>query len=260
MGLSSRAAMVTIKRPDEVALMRHAGLILVDALDTLERELRPGISTGELDAIAEEMIRSAGAVPSFLGYGSNPPFPGSICASINDEVVHGIPSRRRHLADGDLVSLDIGCIWQGWHADCARTFFVGTPPPEVTQLIDATRRGMEAGIAAAMPGNRLGDVGAAIEAVASEHGYGIVRPFVGHGIGQSMHEDPQVPNYGRPGTGLRIEEGMCFAIEPMFNLGGDAVHVLDDNWTVVTSDGSLSAHFENSIAVTASGPQVLTVR
>jgi methionyl aminopeptidase len=258
MGMPSRASMVTIKRPEEVASMRRAGQILVDVLEAFERELRPGISTGELDEMAEGIIRSAGAVPSFKGYGSNPPFPGSICASLNDEVVHGIPSRRRRVADGDLVSLDVGCIWEGWHADCARTFFVGTPPPEVAQLIDATRRGMEAGIAAALPGNRLGDVGAAIEAVAREHGYGIVRPFVGHGIGQSMHEDPQVPNYGRPGTGLRIEAGMCFAIEPMFNLGADDVRVLGDNWTVVTADGSLSAHFENTIAVTDTGARVLT--
>lgn len=255
------AGMVTIKRAEEIARMRRAGLILVDVLEMFERELRPGITTGELDAMAEEIMRAGGAVPSFLGYGSDPPFPGSICASINHEVVHGIPSRRRRISEGDVVSLDIGCIWEGWHADCARTFYVGIPPRGVRELIDATRRGMEAGIAAAVPGNRLGDVGAAIEAVANEHGYGIVRPFVGHGIGTSMHEDPQVPNYGRPGTGLRIEAGMCFAIEPMFNLGGDAVRVLDDNWTVVTADRSISAHFENTIAVLPSGPpQVLTER
>ncbi len=174
-------------------------------------------------------------------------------------MVHGIPSPHRRVRDGDVVSLDVGCIWQGWHADCARTWFVGSPPPQVAELIDATRRGMEAGIAAAVPGNRLGDVGAAIEAVASEHGYGIVRPFVGHGIGQAMHEDPQVPNYGRPGTGLRIEAGMCFAIEPMFNLGGDEVALLDDGWTVVTADGGLSAHFENTLAVSDHGPEVLTI-
>ena len=260
MGMPSRASMVTIKRPEEIARMRHAGQILVDVLDAFERELRPGVSTGELDAMAEAIIREAGAIPSFKGYGTNPPFPGSICASLNDEVVHGIPSSKRRIADGDLVSLDVGCIWEGWHADCARTFFVGTPPPEVAELIDVTRRGMEAGIAAALPGNRLGDVGAAIEAVANEHGYGIVRAFVGHGIGQSMHEDPQVPNYGRPGTGMRIEAGMCFAIEPQFNLGGDDVRVLSDNWTVVTADGSLSAHFENTIAVGESVPEVLTAR
>jgi methionyl aminopeptidase len=253
--------MVTIKRPEEVARMRHAGTILVDVLQVLEGELRPGVTTAELDAIAERMIRDAGAVPSFLGYGGSRqtiPFPGSICVSLNDEVVHGIPSRGRRINAGDVVSLDIGCIWQGWHADTARTFAVGTIPDPLARLIDATRRGMQAGIAAAVPGNRLGDVGAAIEAVAHEHGYGIVRPFVGHGIGTAMHEDPQVPNYGRPGTGMRIEAGMCFAIEPMFNIGGDDVALLDDGWTVVTSDGSISAHFEDTIAVTPSGPEVLT--
>ena len=251
---------VTLKRASEIDRMRGAGQILAGILDVLHAELRPGVTTGDLDAIAERMIRDAGAVPSFKGYGSNPPFPGSICASINDEVVHGIPSPRRRLAEGDLVSIDIGCILDGWHADCARTWTIGPVPGEVSTLVDATRRGMEAGIAAALPGNRLGDVGHAIETVAHRHGYGIVRPFVGHGIGQSMHEDPQVPNYGRPGTGLRIEAGMCFAIEPMFTLGRDDVFVADDNWTVRTVDGSLAAHFENTIAVTELGPEVLTQR
>jgi methionyl aminopeptidase len=253
--------MVTIKRPEEIDRMRRAGAILADALGVLAGELRPGVSTIELDEIAERMIRDAGAVPSFLGYGGSRgtvPFPGSICVSINDEVVHGIPSGERRIRVGDVVSLDIGCIWQGWHADTARTFAIGQPTERVARLIDATRQGMEAGIAAAVPGSRLGDVGAAIEAVAHEHGYGIVRPFVGHGIGTAMHEDPQVPNYGRPGTGMRIEAGMCFAIEPMFNLGGDDVALLDDGWTVVTADGSISAHFEDTIAVTSSGPEVLT--
>jgi methionyl aminopeptidase len=253
--------MVTIKRPEEVARMRHAGAILADVLGVLAAELRPGVSTLELDEIAERMIRDAGAIPSFLGYGGSRgtiPFPGSICVSINEEVVHGIPSGERRIRVGDVVGLDIGCIWQGWHADTARTFAIGQPAERVALLIDATRRGMEAGIAAAVPGNRLGDVGGAIEAVAHKHGYGIVRPFVGHGIGTAMHEDPQVPNYGRPGTGMRIEAGMCFAIEPMFNLGGDDVALLDDGWTVVTADGSISAHFEDTIAVTPSGPEVLT--
>jgi len=250
----------TIKRPAEIDSMRAAGAILAGILDVLHAELRVGVTTGDLDAIAERMIRDAGAIPSFKGYGSNPPFPGSICASINDEVVHGIPSHGRRLAEGDVVSIDIGCILDGWHADCARTWAVGDVPRDVRDLIDATRRGMEAGIEAARPGNRLGDVGHAIESVAHGHGYGIVRPFVGHGIGTSMHEDPQVPNYGRPGTGLLIEAGMCFAIEPMFNLGGDEVFVADDNWTVRTVDGALSAHFENTIAVAPAGPDVLTER
>ncbi len=246
--------MVTIKRPDEIAKMRQAGRILAGVLAALERELRPGITTGELDALAERLIREAGASPSFKGYKG---YPASICASINEQVVHGIPGRRS-IRDGDVVSLDVGCIWEGWHADCARTFVVGAAPPRARELVEDTRRGMEAGIAAALPGNRLGDVGAAIEAVARERGYGVVRQFVGHGIGTAMHEDPQVPNYGEPGRGMRIEAGMCFAIEPMFNLGSDAVEVLDDDWTVVTRDRALSAHFENTIAVTENGPQLLT--
>ena len=257
MGMPAGTSMVTIKRPEEIERMRRAGLILVEVLDVFQRELRAGMSTAELDDLAAGMIREAGAVPSFLGYRG---FPRSICVSINDEVVHGIPSPRRHLRAGDVVGLDIGCIWQGWHADCARTFSIGEPAPRVRELIDATRRALDAGIAAAIPGNRLGDVGAAIESIAHEHGYGIVRPFVGHGIGTEMHESPNVPNYGRVGTGMRIEAGMCFAIEPMFNLGGDDVGVLEDDWTVVTLDGSLSAHFEDTIAVTPSGPQILTRR
>jgi methionyl aminopeptidase len=250
--------MITIKRDDEIARMRQAGGILAEVLDAMQAELRPGITTAALNELAEGMIRGAGAVPSFLGYPGATPFPASICASINDEVVHGIPSRKRRLQPGDVVSLDVGCIWDGWHADVARTWALPPTPRRVQELVDATRRGMEAGIAAALPGNRLGDVGAAIEAVARRHGYGVVRPFVGHGIGTSMHESPNVPNYGRAGTGVRIEPGMCFAIEPMFNLGDDDVVVLDDGWTVVTRDGSLSAHFEDTIAIRESGPEVLT--
>ena len=257
--MGMRSAGATIKRRSEIDRMLAAGQILAGVLDVLRAELRPGVTTGELDEIAARMIRDAGAISSFKGYGSNPPFPGVICASVNDEVVHGIPSPRRRLAEGDVVSVDVGCIVHGWHADCARTWTVGAVPEGVATLIDATRRGMEAGIAAALPGNHLGDIGHAIESVAHEHGYGIVRPFVGHGIGQAMHEEPQVPNYGRPGAGMLIEAGMCFAIEPMFTLGGDDVVVDDDGWTVRTADGSLAAHFENTIAVTDHGPELLTV-
>jgi methionyl aminopeptidase len=256
---AQRTGVVTLKRASEIDSMRAAGQILAGILDVLQAELRPGITTGELDDIAARMIREAGAVSSFKGYGSHPPFPGVICASVNDEVVHGIPSPHRPLNDGDLVSIDIGCIVDGWHADCARTWMIGDVPPAVRELVDVTRLGMEAGIAAAVPGNHLGDIGHAIESMAHEHGYGIVRHFVGHGIGQAMHEDPQVPNYGRPGAGMRIEAGMCFAIEPMFTLGGDDVDVDDDGWTVRTADGALSAHFENTIAVTPNGPELLTV-
>jgi methionyl aminopeptidase len=253
--------MVTIKRPEEVARMRHAGAILVDVLGVLAAELRPGASTIQLDEIAERMIRDAGAIPSFLGYGGSRgtiPFPGSICVSINDEVVHGIPSGERRIRVGDVVSLDIGCIWQGWHADTARTFAIGQPSERVALLIDATRRGMEAGIAAAVPGSRLGDVGAAIEAVAHEHGYGIVRPFVGHGIGTAMHEDPQVPNYGKPKRGVRLVPGLTIAIEPMVNVGSPGTRTMPDRWTVVSVDGTRSAHFEHTIAITENGPRVLT--
>jgi methionyl aminopeptidase len=257
MGLP-RAGTVTIKRAEEIGQMRRAGGILARILEVLRAEIRHGVTTAHLGAIAERRIREAGAVPSFKGYGHSPPFPGSICTSLNDEVVHGIPSSRRRLAEGDLISIDIGCIVDGWHADCARTWTVGAVPRRVNGLIDATRRALDAGIAAATPGNRLGDVGHAIESVARQEGYGVVRPFVGHGIGTSMHEEPQVPNYGRPGTGLRIEPGMCFAIEPMFNLGGDEVFVEEDGWTVRTVDGSLSAHFEETIAVTEAGPRILT--
>jgi methionyl aminopeptidase len=257
MGIPLRQASATIKRPDEVARMRQAGAILIELLDRLEAMLAPGVTTAELDALAEAHIRDAGAESSFKGYGSNPPFPATICTSLNDEVVHGIPSGRR-LRDGDLVSLDVGCIWDGWHADCARTFTIGSVRPADVALVEATRNALTAGIRAAVPGNRLGDVGAAIETVAHERGYGIVRPFVGHGIGTSMHEEPQVPNYGRPGTGMRLEPGMCLAIEPMFNLGGDDVRLLDDGWTVVTADGSRSAHFEDTIVIGQDGAERLT--
>lgn len=258
MGIPVRRATATIKRPDEVARMRHAGRILVALLDILEGALAPGVTTAELDGLAADHIRDAGATSSFKGYGSNPPFPATICTSLNDEVVHGIPSPRRRVRDGDLVGLDVGCIWEGWHADCARTFTVGNVSVEASTLVTATRDALSAGIAAALAGNRLGDVGAAIEAVAIHHGYGIVRPFVGHGIGTAMHEEPNVPNYGRAGTGMRLEIGLCLAIEPMFNLGGDDVRLLDDGWTVATADGSLSAHFEDTIVIGAAGPERLT--
>src|SRR5438477_10739647 len=255
MGMPARGREVTIKRPDEIARMRHAGGILVDVLDAMHQELRAGITTSDLDKFAERMIRDAGAIPSFKGYRG---FRSSICASINDEVVHGSPPPGRGLYEGHVASPDVGCIGQGWHADAARTWSIGPASPVVQELIEATRRGMEAGIAAVLPGNRVGDVGAAIEAVAHQHGYGVVRPFVGHGIGTEMHEEPSVPNYGKPGTGMRIEKGMCFAIEPMFTLGRDGVQLLEDGWTVVTADGSLAAHFENTVAVTDGAAEVLT--
>ncbi len=241
--------------------MRRAGRIVAEVLDLIEAELRPGVSTAALDALAEAHIRASGATPSFKGYrGINPdrPFPASVCISIDDEIVHGIPGARTIRA-GQLVSVDAGAIVDGWHGDGARTFFIGDPSPKVRELIDLTRSAMMAGIAAAVPGNHIDDISAAVEEVARGAGLGVIRQFVGHGIGSAMHEEPQVPNYrtGRPGR--KLEPGICLAIEPMFTLGGHETRITADDWTVVTMDGSLAAHFEHSIAVTADGPQILTL-
>jgi methionyl aminopeptidase len=251
---------VTRKSRAEIERMRRAGRVVAEVLDKIEAELRPGVSTARLDEIAADHIRAAGATPSFLGYpGINPrrPFPASVCISIDDEIVHGIPGQRTIRA-GQIVSVDAGAIVDGWHGDGARTFYVGEPPPKVAQLIDLTREAMMAGIAAAVPGNHIEDISAAVESVAAQAGLGVIRQFVGHGIGTAMHEEPQVPNYrtGRPGR--KLEAGLCLAIEPMFTLGGHATRIEADDWTVVTADGSLAAHFEHSIAVTEDGPQILT--
>lgn len=252
--------MVTRKSRAEIEKMRQAGRIVAEVLALVEQELQPGVSTGHLDRIAEAHIRAAGATPSFKGYpGINPrrPFPASICISIDDEIVHGIPGERTIRA-GQLVSIDAGAIVDGWHGDGARTFYVGDPPPEVAALIETTRAAMMAGIAAAVPGNHIEDIGAAVEAVALPHGYGIIRQFVGHGIGTEMHEEPQVPNFRTGRRGRKLEPGLCLAIEPMFTLGDYRAHILADDWTVSTVDGSLAAHFEHSIAVTEGGPEILT--
>lgn len=252
--------MVTRKSRDEIARMRRAGRVVAEVLALVEAELRPGVTTGHLDRIAEAHIRSAGATPSFKGYpGINPrrPFPASLCISIDDEIVHGIPGDRVIRA-GQVVSVDAGAIVDGWHGDAARTFFVGEAPPEVARLIETTRAAMLAGIAAALPGNHIEDISAAVEDVALPHGYGIIRQFVGHGIGTQMHEEPQVPNYRTGRRGRKLEAGLCLAIEPMFTLGSYEAHVLADDWTVATVDGSLAAHFEHSIAVTEHGPEILT--
>ncbi|MBI3750483.1 MAG: type I methionyl aminopeptidase [Chloroflexi bacterium] len=256
--------MISRKSPREIGQMRRAGRVVAEVLALMESEIRPGISTLELDRIAEAHIKRAGATPSFKGYlgggryGKGPrAFPASTCISIDAEVVHGIPDERL-LREGQLVSVDVGAIVDGWHGDGARTFIVGSVAPEVTELVQATRLGMMAGIAAAVPGARIGDISAAIEDVAKPHGYGIVRQFVGHGIGTDMHQDPQVPNYRTGSRGPELLPGLCLAIEPMFTLGGPAVRVQPDGWTVVTADGSLAAHFEHTIAVTANGPEILT--
>ncbi len=253
--------MVTRKSRSEIERMRQAGRVVAEVLDKIEAELRPGVSTAHLDALAEAHIRASGATPSFKGYpGINPkrPFPASVCISIDDEIVHGIPGDRAIRA-GQLVSVDAGAILDGWHGDAARTFYVGDPPPAVAQLIELTREAMLAGIAAAVPGNHIDDISAAVQAVASRAGLGIIRQFVGHGIGTAMHEEPQVPNFRTGRLGRKLEPGLCLAIEPMFTLGNYDTRILSDDWTVATADGSLAAHFEHSIAVTEDGPQILTL-
>ncbi len=253
--------MVTRKSRSEIERMRRAGRVVAEVLDLIEAALAPGMSTAELDAMAEAHIRSVGATPSFKGYpGINPnrPFPASVCISIDNEIVHGIPGDRQ-LREGQVVSVDAGAIVDGWHGDGARTFFIGDPPARVRQLIELTREAMLAGIAAAVSGNHIEDVSGAVQDVATSAGFGVIRQFVGHGIGTAMHEEPQVPNYRTGRAGRKLEPGICLAIEPMFTLGGHDTRILPDDWTVVTADGSLAAHFEHSIAVTADGPQILTL-
>ncbi len=250
--------MVTRKSRREIEKMRIAGRIVAEVLALVESELRPGVSTGHLDRLAERHIRSSGAVPSFKGYGDRSnPFPASLCISLDDEVVHGIPGERTIRA-GQIVSVDAGAIYDGWHGDGARTFVVGDAPAEIATLVETTRLAMMAGIAAAVPGANLGDVSAAIEDIAAPGGYGVVRQFVGHGIGTEMHEGPQVPNYRTGARGMKLVPGICLAIEPMLTLGSGDVLMKPDGWTIVTADGSLAAHFEHTIAITDEGPQILT--
>jgi len=249
---------VTRKSKAEIQKMRDAGRIVAEVLALVEAELKPGVTTGHLDRLAERHIRGSGAVPSFKGYGMpDNPFPASLCISIDDEVVHGIPGERV-IREGQVVGVDAGAILDGWHGDAARTFVVGDARPAVTQLVEATRSALLAGIAAARPGNRIGDISAAIEDVGRPYGYGIVRQFVGHGIGTEMHQDPQVPNYRTGARGMELQPGICLAIEPMFTLGGSDVAIQPDGWTVVTRDRSIAAHFEHTIAVTENGPEILT--
>ncbi|MEJ7748896.1 MAG: type I methionyl aminopeptidase [Candidatus Limnocylindrales bacterium] len=252
--------MVTRKSRREIEQMRRAGRLVAEVLALIESELKPGVSTAHLDRVAEAHIRKGGGTPSFKGYpGINPrrPFPASLCISIDDEIVHGIPGERA-IREGQVISVDAGAIVGGWHGDAAQTFFVGEPPPAVRDLIETTRAAMMAGIAAALPGNHIDDISAAVEDVAKSRGYGVIRQFVGHGIGTQMHEEPQVPNYRTGRRGRKLEPGLCLAIEPMFTLGSYEAHVLDDDWTVATVDGSLAAHFEHSIALTDNGPEILT--
>jgi methionyl aminopeptidase len=250
--------MIFLKSDEEIAKMRKAGRIVAGTIDRVVAAVAPRKTTADLDRVAEDYIRSAGATPSFLGYRG---FPASICASLNDEVVHGIPSPKRVLAEGDVLALDFGAIWEGFHADSAVTVFVGEPPSaEAEKLVRATEESLEAGISEIKEGARLGDVGHAVQQVVEGAGFAVVREYVGHGIGRALHEDPQIPNYGQPGKGLQLKKGMVVAVEPMVNMGDWPTRALADGWTVVTADGSLSAHFEHTIALTADGREVLTAR
>jgi methionyl aminopeptidase len=244
------------KGAEQLAKMRQAGRVVAEMHERIRAAIRPGVTTGELDAVAREVIDRRGARSNFLGYGQ-PPFPGVICASPNDVIVHGIPGSYR-LRDGDIISIDCGAIIDGWHGDAAFTAPVGDVSDEATRLLDATERSLDAAISQIVEGNRLTDIGHAVQQVAEAAGFSVVREYVGHGIGTAMHEQPDVPNYGPPGKGLKLRTGMVFAVEPMVNAGGPGTKLLDDGWTVKTADGSLSAHFEHSIAVTDDGPEVLT--
>ena len=255
--------MIVYKSPADLKKMRRAGRIVAGTIDRVLAAVRPKVSTAELDAVAEAYIREQGAIPSFKGYGAErgrAPFPASICTSINEEIVHGIPSRRT-VAEGDLLKLDFGAIWEGFHGDSAVTVIVGDPPSaEADKLVRVTEEALEAGISQIKPGGRLSDIGAAVEQVSRGAGFEVVREYVGHGIGRELHEDPQIPNYGRAGRGPVLKPGLVVAVEPMVNVGGWETRVLPDGWTVVTEDGSLSAHFEHTIAVTEDGHEILTAR
>jgi len=247
--------MVKLRSGTEIERIRESSRIVAETIQLLKGLARDGVSTGELDARAEEYIRSRGGEPSFMGYHG---YPASTCISINEEVVHGIPGDRI-VRDGDIVGVDVGVVKNGYHGDAAATFAVGGVPESVRKLIEVTEECLMKGIEAFRAGNRLGDVGYAVQAHAEKHGYGVVRSLVGHGIGERMHEDPQVPNYGDPGTGLRLKPGLVCAIEPMITMGGWEVETLEDQWTIVTRDGSLAAHFEHTVALTEDGPEVLSV-
>jgi methionyl aminopeptidase len=248
--------MITIKSRKDFEKMAVAGQTVAEVLATVKQAAAPGVSLKELDVIAAELIRSRGCTPSFLGYHG---YPASICTSPNNVIVHGIPSDYQ-LVEGDVLSVDAGAIYEGFHGDAAITFPIGEVPARTQLLIDTTEEALAAGIAQVKAGARLGDIGHAVENLAGRHGFGVVREYVGHGIGRQMHEDPQVPNYGKPGTGAKLKKGMAICIEPMFNLGGHETMVEPDGWTVVTADGNLSAHFEHTIAITERGPQVMTLQ
>lgn len=247
---------VSIKSAKEIELMREAGRLLSITHEELGKAIRPGISTYEINRLGEEIIRSYGCIPNFLHYNG---YPASICTSVNEEVVHGIPSKKRILKEGDIISLDAGLIYKGYHSDAARTHAVGKVSEEARRLMDVTKQCFFEGIKYAKAGNHLHEISAAIQAYAESNGFGVVRELVGHGIGTKLHEDPQIPNFKPAGRGLRLRPGMTFAIEPMITAGHYAVKWLDDDWTVVTKDGSLASHYENTIVITEGEPEILTI-
>jgi methionyl aminopeptidase len=246
---------IDLKSPREIALMRAGGRILAEIMERLRTFVKPGISTAEIDQEVEAVILSKGAKPAFKGYRG---FPATVCTSINEEVVHGIPSPHRRLKEGDIIGLDLGCVVDGYYADCAFTLPVGEVSPRVQKLLDVTRESLDRAVAQCRPGRRLGDISHAVQEHVERHGFSVVRAFVGHGIGRELHEDPQIPNFGEPGRGPVLKAGMVFAIEPMVTMGGWEVRILPDRWTAVTEDGSLAAHFEHTVAITENGPDVLT--
>ena len=248
--------MVTVKTAQEIELMRKANLIVRDTLNLLEEKIKPGMTTRQLDKIAHDYIKKCNAVPSFLGYEG---YPASICVSIDEEVVHGIPSSERYIEEGQIVSVDIGSIYKGYNGDAARTFMIGNVSEEKRRLVEVTKQSFFEGVSILKEGVRLGDLGHAIQSYAESYGFSVVRALVGHGIGTDMHEDPEVPNYGRPGHGLRLKANMTIAVEPMINAGTFDVVMLDDGWTVVTADGKPSAHYENTIAITEDGVDILSL-
>lgn len=248
--------MVTIKSENEIALMKKAGEILAGTLDLIEKNIKPGVTTKMLDSLAQDYIKKHNAQPSFKGYSG---YPASICASVNEEVVHGIPGKRR-LNEGDIIGIDIGVCFAGYHADAARTYGVGKISDEAQRLIDVTKESFFKGIEFAREGARLGDISSAIQTFVEENGYSVVRELVGHGIGSSLHEQPDVPNYGTANKGLRLQAGMTLAVEPMVNLETHRIRILDDDWTCVTLDGKLSAHYENTIVIGKDGCEIITLR
>ena len=247
--------MIYLKTDEEIELLRENNILVSETLAEVGRHIRPGVTTKELDSIAEDFIRAHGAVPAFLGYQG---FPASLCISVNEQVVHGIPSSKCVLKEGDIVSIDVGAIYEGFNGDNAWTFPCGKVSEEAQKLMDATRESLFLAIEKAVPGNRIGDIGSAVQQYVEARNYSVVREFVGHGVGAKLHEDPSVPNYGTPGRGVRLLPGMTIAIEPMVTQGSCEVKILKDGWTTVTKDGKLAAHFEHSIAITPDGPVILT--